>query len=362
MQRLMYGIRNTTSALKAVLTLLTVAIAMAACHKDSNPTTTTSTNFIQVNLVSNNSAFAAARVDPSFINGWGIAFSPGGTLWISSNGGGVSVVYDSMGHQVLPAVSIPTVSASTGGHPTGQVFNSSSGFKVPGGNAARFIFVGDDGIISGWNSGTAAVKILDMSATSSFTGVAIANDGNANFLYAADFKAAKIAVFDSTFTAVSKPFADPNLPEGYSPFNIQNIGGKLYVMYAKVGTSGDEEHGAGLGFVDIYNPDGSLVNRLVSQGELNAPWGVAMAPSGFLDGNNSNVILVGNFGDGNINAYSTDGGFLGKLKSNGNTIVIDGLWGISFAPSTATTIPATRLYFAAGPNSESDGLFGYIGK
>ena len=169
-------------------------------------------------------------------------------------------------------------------------------------------------------------------------------------------------MFDSSFTAVNKTFADPDLPEGYSPFNIQNIGGQLYVMYAKLGSNGDEEKGAGLGYVDIYNPNGSLVKRLASQGELNAPWGVAVAPPGFLDGNNSNVILVGNFGDGNINAYSSDGSFMGKLSSNGTPIVIDGLWGISFAPSSAATIPPTRLFFAAGPNDEQNGLFGYIDK
>ena len=118
----------------------------------------------------------------------------------------------------------------------------------------------------------------------------------------------------------------------------------------------------GLGYVDIYKPDGSLVKRFASQGDLNAPWGIAMAPSGFLDGNSSNVILVGNFGDGYITAYSPDGSFIGKLSSKGTPIVIDGLWGISFAPSSAATIPATRLFFAAGPNDEQNGLFGYIDK
>jgi uncharacterized protein (TIGR03118 family) len=133
-------------------------------------------------------------------------------------------------------------------------------------------------------------------------------------------------------------------------------------MYAKLGSDGEEEKGAGLGYVDVYKPDGSLVGQFASQGALNAPWGIAMAPAGFLDGNNSNVILIANFGDGYINAYSPDGSFIGQLKSNGTPIAIDGLWGISFAPSSASNIPATRLFFAAGPNDEQNGLFGYIDK
>ena len=365
MQNVMFKIKSVARDAKAIFVLLTLSIVIASCHKDENNSmpSASSTNFNRVNLVSSNSQDSGARVDPNLINGWGIAFSPTGNPWLSSEGGGVSVAYDATGNQVIPPVSIPSASANMGGHPTGTVFNgSATAFVLPGGSVARFIFVGDDGVISGWSSGTAAERVKDNSATSSYTGVTIANDSTGIFLYAANFKQSRIDVFDSSFTAVNKTFADPDLPEGYSPFNIQNIGGQLYVMYAKLGSNGDEEKGAGLGYVDIYNPNGSLVKRLASQGELNAPWGVAVAPPGFLDGNNSNVILVGNFGDGNINAYSSDGSFMGKLSSNGTPIVIDGLWGISFAPPSAATIPPTRLFFAAGPNDEQNGLFGYIDK
>ena len=363
MQRVMSKMKSTTPRSKAIFLALIISVAIVSCHKDENNSSTagSTTNFNRVNLVSNSSQDSGARVDASLVNGWGIAFSSSGNPWISSEGGGVSEAYDATGNQVIPPVSIPSASSNTGGHPTGTVFNSSAtAFVLPGGGVAKFIFAGDDGVISGWSSGAAAERVLDNSATSSYTGITIANDNTGIFLYAANFKQSKIDVFDSSFAAVNKTFADPDLPEGYSPFNIQNVGGQLYVMYAKLGSDGDEEKGAGLGYVDIYKPDGSFVKRFASQGDLNAPWGVAMAPSGFLDGNSSNVILVGNFGDGYINAYSSDGTFIGKLSSNGTPIVIDGLWGISFAPSSAPTIPPTRLFFSAGPNDEQNGLFGYI--
>jgi uncharacterized protein (TIGR03118 family) len=366
MQRVMSKMKNITTTSKAICLLMTFSIIIVSCHKDEDNNSSTAgsgTNFNRVNLVSNSSQDSGARVDANLVNGWGIAFSPTGNPWISSEAAGVSVVYDAAGNEVLPPVSIPSASANTGGHPTGSVFNTSTtAFMLPGGGVSRFIFAGDDGVISAWGAGTAAERVVDNSATASYTGITIANDSSGTFLYAANFKQSKIDVFDSTFAAANKTFADPGLPEGYSPFNIQNIGGQLYVMYAKLGSDGDEEKGAGLGYVDIYKPDGTLVGRFASQGDLNAPWGVAMAPAGFLDGNNSNVILVGNFGDGHINAYSPDAKFIGQLSSNGTPIVIDGLWGISFAPSSASTIPSTRLFFAAGPNDEANGLFGYIDK
>ncbi len=326
-------------------------------------------DFNQVNLVANNDEYNAVRVDPAFINGWGIAFSPGGTAWVSVEGSGLSEVWDKDGNVVLPAVSIPSVGdAATGGHPSGQVFNSSSDFKLPNGNPARFIFAGLDGIISGWNGGPGAVTAIDDSPSGAvYAGIAIAQDGGANFLYVANFSAHKIDVYDKEWAEVDKPFSDPHLPPGYSPFNIQNIGGLLYVMYAKVGSDGDEEKGPGNGYVDIYNPDGSLVKRFASKGTLNAPWGVAQASPGFFAeddemANTHNAILVGNFGDGRINVYDESGRFIGQLRSKNKPLEIDGLWGISFAPATATTVNPNWLYFAAGPDGEEHGLFGYISK
>lgn len=347
------------------LFLIAIMLAVPGCKK--NPPIPLIKNFKQVNLVANNDKYAAARIDPAFLNGWGLAFGGTGIAWISLEGSGLSAVLDKDGNEAIPGgVTIPTVGDPTGGgHPSGQVFNSTPDFKLPNGNKAFFIFAGLDGIISGWNGGPAAVTAIDDSKSHAvYSGIAIASvDGN-NFLYVANFSAGKIDVYDKNWVEVEKPFKDPRLPEGFSPFNIQNIGGKLYVMYAKVGPNGDETKGAGLGIVDIYRPNGSLEKRFVTGGALNAPWGVAAAPPEFwgTDSDLANAILVGNFGDGRINVYDWSGRFLGPLRSKEKPLEIDGLWGISFPPVTATTIPPGWLYFAAGPDDEADGLFGYITK
>ena len=351
-------IRKSWRFLVAPLCLLLTIIVIDSCKKSDD--TIASQSFAVTKLVASQSSYGAARVDANLVNGWGIAFGPTGSAWISSEDAGVSVVYDKTGAQVLAPVTIPSPTASTGGAPTGQVFNATADFILPGGNPAKFIFSGADGVISAWNTGGAAVKVVDRSGTSAYTGLATGTSGANNYLYAADFKSGKIDVFDKDFVLVSMPFVDAALPSGYSPFNIQNIGGQLYVMYAKVDPgTGEETKGAGLGYVDIYNPDGSFVKRYISQGALNAPWGIAAAPAGFLN-NEGSVILIGNFGDGTITAFDAAGNSLGTLKSNGAPIVIDGLWGISFAPATATGVDPTWLFFAAGPNDENDGLFGYI--
>jgi uncharacterized protein (TIGR03118 family) len=348
---------------------LLVIAGINSCNKKDNPpppTPASLQSFSTVNLVASDATFAGARVDPNLINGWGISFSGGGTAWISSPGNHTSVVYNSTGAQVLAPVNIPTHAATTGGIPTGQVFNGSTGFKLPNGNPARFIFAGIDGVISGWNGGTAAIGKVDRNGTSVYTGLAIGAAGVDSFLYAADFKSGKIDVFDKTYTLQTSSFTDPGLPAGYSPFNIQNIGGKLYVTYAQPDpATGTEKKGPGLGIVNVFNTDGSFVKRLVSNGAaLNAPWGIAQAPASWLtQAPTSTVILVGNFGDGHINAYdATTNTWLGTLQSNGTIITLDGLWAISFAPSTATTINPDWLFFTAGPAGATKGLFGYVAK
>jgi uncharacterized protein (TIGR03118 family) len=323
-------------------------------------------DFEQVNLVGDNDEYSPAFIDTNLVNGWGISFpSASGPPWVSAEGTGKTVIYRADGSPVaFSPVSIPGAGTSTVGHPTGQVFNGTSDFKLPNGNAARFIFAGADGVISGWNGGTTAIKKVDDSPDASYLGIALASDQGNNFLYVANFAEKKIDVYDKNWAEVSKPFVDPELPSDYSPFNIQNVGGKLYVMYSKLGDDGDEVVSPGNGYVDIYNTDGSLMKRFISRGQLNAPWGVAKAPAGFFGADGQEAILVGNFGDGHINAYNIDGEFLGQLRSHGNPIEIEGLWGISFAPTTSTPTPSTidpnRLYFAAGPDDEEHGLFGYI--
>jgi uncharacterized protein (TIGR03118 family) len=328
-------------------------------------------DFVQVNLVGNNDEYDPAHIDPHLINAWGIAFSSGGVAWVSSQAGHVSSVYDRDGNLIAarPEVAIPSPGAATGGNPTGTVVNidpNTADFKLSNGSAGRFFFVGVDGILSGWNpaAGNFALVIKNNSPSAVYTGLAMAlNNAGNYYLYAANFSAGKIDVWDKNFAPVQMAFTDPALPAGYAPFNIQNVGGKLYVMYAKVGDDGEEEAKPGLGFVDIYDTNGNLEKRFASQGQLNAPWGVAWAPATFFDesGAGQAAILIGNFGDGHINAYSLDGSFLGQLRAHGQPIEIEGLWAITFPPSTST-IDANRLYFAAGPDDEEEGLFGYITK
>lgn len=336
-------------------------------------------SFMQVNLVANNGNYNAAHVDATLKNAWGIAWSPGGTAWVNAPGGHVSELYNGEGIKAALTVNVPSPGGNEGGNPTGIIFNPNvADFVIPSGNAnaptrAVFIFVGVDGIVSGWNPswGNHAFTKFNNVATSAYTGLAIANNGGSNFLYAADFRARKIAIWNRAWAPVAMSFTDPNLPAGYSPFNIQEVNGQLFVLYAKVGSDGRSQEGKGLGIVDIFTPAGVFVKRFASRDKLNAPWGVTIAAASFFpqemeddeDDDDSGApqpkILVGNFGDGKINVYSLNGKFLGQLKSHDHVIAIDKLWAIGFAPTTST-IDQNRLYFAAGPNNEQDGVFGYL--
>jgi len=324
--------------------------------------------FQRHNLVSDGT-IAAAHTDPHLVNGWGVAFNPFGFVWVAAADGMVSTLYDGGGNVQSLVVQIPSPTADTGGHPTGIVFNGSDGFVASKGavsGPSRFLFATEDGVIAAWSPTvdlTHALRMVDRSASgANYKGLALSAGGTGQLLYATDFVNARVDVFNSSFQHVALhagAFTDPGIPHGFAPFGIQAIGGDIYVTYAQQGEGGDEAHGAGLGYVDVYTPTGTLIRRIASRGCLDAPWGITLAPAGF--GTMSNKLLIGNFGDGRINAFSpTSGASLGPLRgSNGAAIHIDGLWGMQFGNGLAHQ-PVNTLFFAAGPDDESHGLYGRL--
>jgi uncharacterized protein (TIGR03118 family) len=342
---------------KSLSFTIVVLMVFIGCRKHESPLI--SDDYDQVNLVSDVSGYGAARIDPNLVNPWGISFSATSPLWISSNAKSVSLVYDKNGNTVIPPVTIQ----NGNGAPTGQVFNGTTGFVIPENNKpARFIFAGEDGTLSAWNGGPAAIQVVDRSKEGAvYKGLASGNDGSANFLYAANFKGSKVEVFDSMFHYVSGTgFEDPSIPSDYGPFNIRNINGQLFVTYAKhkAPENKDDEKGAGNGYVDVYSMKGVLITHFASRGVLNSPWGIVPAVPGFLsfpDG-----IIIGNFGDGHINVFDQHGHFVGALKNeSGHEITIDGLWALE---NNVPGADPQHLYFTAGPAKETNGLFGYIVK
>jgi uncharacterized protein (TIGR03118 family) len=292
------------------------------------------------------------------VNPWGIAFSATSPFWISDNGPGLSTLYNTAGTPLSLVVSIPLPSGGPSA-PTGAVFNGGTAF-----NSDRFIFATENGTIHGWRGalGTNAETLFPNTAGNSvYKGLAIATQGTSTYLYAADFHNNKINVFPSAAAPVlTGSFVDPMLPAGYAPFNIQNLGGKLYVTYAKQDSAAhDEIAGAGFGYVDVFDLQGNFTQRLASGGALDAPWGVAIAPNGF--GKFGGDLLVGNFGDGMINAYDlATGMWVDTLKSgDGTPVEIDGLWALTFG-NGGSGGDKNALYFTAGLNNEADGLFGRL--
>ena len=318
------------------------------------------------NLVSDGFVAAEQPADPNLVNAWGIAFNPFAVAWIADNGTGLSTLYDGDGHVAPLVVQIPTPTANSGGTPTGIVFNangSATSFPLNG-SASKFLFATEDGVIAAWNGGTQATVVVDSSSNGAvYKGIALSAGGSGQLLYATDFHNGRIDVFDNTFAAATLAagaFTDPKLPAGYAPFGIQAIGGNVFVTYAKQQAGSDDEaHGPGLGIVDVYDPNGVLLHRVATHGALNAPWGMALAPAGF--GRFSNSLLVGNFGDGTIDAFDLKNYTpLGQLRATSHKpVVIDGLWGIAFGNGMANQ-PVNTLFFTAGPDDEAHGLYGRI--
>lgn len=325
----------------------------------------------QTNFVSD-SPGAGFIQDPLLVNPWGITLTATSPFWVANNGTSTSTLYrgDVSGSPLAKNSSLPSITIP-GGWPTGTVANSTTDFVITSGSAsgpARFLFASITGNITGWNpnvpaAGSTQAIIAAPHPGHVYTGLAIGNNGLANFLYAADFANGTIDTFNSSFALQSSatfPFVDPLIPAGYHPFNITNIGGTLYVAYAKVGSDGESENGPGFGYVSTFDTNGAFLGRLISNGALDAPWGMTIAPASF--GTFSGALLVGNFSDeGRINAYNpTTGAFLGALQNEaGDPIEIDELWALVFGNGGNGGDPGT-LYFSAGIGEEEHGLFGSL--
>jgi uncharacterized protein (TIGR03118 family) len=330
--------------------------------------------------------------DPNLLNPWGVGESATSPFWVSDNNAGKSTLYDTQGAPQARVVSIPAPGDPLGasGTPTGLVFNTAQGqqaFKISGVDSAGvpttapavFLFATEDGTIVGWNpnvnpegfeSGTAGMHGIIAVDNSSVThpesggavykGLAIAMNGKgATFLYATDFRGGKVDIYDANFATVAS-FTDPKLPHHYAPFNVVPIGDELFVTFAvQNDAKHDDVAGEGHGIVDVFEPDGELRQRFAQHGQLNSPWGVALAPRDF--GELGGSLLIGNFGNGHINAFDPDSGrFLGKVRDpKGKAILIEGLWTIMFGNGGNGGATDT-LYFTAGPNGEQDGLFGSL--
>jgi uncharacterized protein (TIGR03118 family) len=343
----------------------------------------------QANLVSDpNLAGVADFTDPSLLNPWGLAHSPTSPWWVADNGTGMSTLYDGQGVPQSLVVTIPPPAGSPEGTtaaPTGLVFNPTAGFVIcqdpssgcqdqPSG-PSRFLFATEDGTIAGWNptaDATHALLAVDNSANAVdhlalgavYKGLALGSTPDGTFLYVANFRDGVVEMYDATFTFV-QAFTDPSLtPDasapGFAPFGIQTLGDRLYVTFAM---QDDQRHddvkGPGLGFIDVFDLQGHFLQQLIAGNPLNAPWGMALAPHDF--GRFSDALIVGNFGDGQINAFAPDtGAFLGPLtKRRGQGIAINGLWGLSFG-NDGSAGKHNELFFTAGINNEMNGLFGKI--
>jgi uncharacterized protein (TIGR03118 family) len=347
--------------------------------------TITQSGFTITNLVADSAAVqtssGATYADSNLVNPWGIVFNPQGFVWVANQATSTSTLYDGnglaqplySGGPMLATVAKGNVAV---GFPTGVVYNTSltggsNAFVLPDGTAAQFLYATLGGTVQGWNTGTAGNTVIAYdggAGGASYTGLAIGSDSGGNYyLYAANFAQGTVEVLDHGFNKVTPAggFTDSAIPANYAPYGIQNIPSssgatQIYVTYAQqTAAKKGSVAGAGLGYVAVFDATGNLTSTLISGGALNAPWGVALAPSGF--GSFGGNLLIGNFGDGKINAYNpTTGALVGTLTtSSGTTIQIPGLWGIAFG-NGINNQPASTLYFAAGINSEADGLYGRI--
>jgi uncharacterized protein (TIGR03118 family) len=370
------------------------AVALAACGGGGGSGMTSGSTqltaqigeqFADTALVSDNASVVATAttIDPNLQNPWGVAVAPGLPFWIADNNSNLATLYTGTGTVETGTITgsnsvgiaIPASAAGVQANPTGQVYNATGGFlihTVNGMESALFIYDGEGGTIAAWaaNSGATTVTAYDDGIVNGanhavYKGLAIGSVNGATFLYATDLHNNKIDVFDMTFSkpaAMQGLFVDPTIPAGFVPFGIAAVNGQLYVTYAKQDSAmHDEVTGAGLGYVDVFDMNGSFVTRFASGGTLNAPWGIAVAPSGF--GSIAGDVLIGNFGDGTINIYTPSGSvgtFVSQLMvTNGGTLSIPGLWSLVFGNGDPDK-PLTTLFYTAGFADQTDGVFGSI--
>ena len=332
--------------------LRSIAMAASVLVLSLSPALLSADTFVQTDLVSNVTGLASTS-DPNLVNPWGMAFSATSTFWTSNQGSGTSTLFDGAGNITALVVSVPGGPPPTG--PTGVVFNGTTSFALPGGGTPTFIFDTLNGTIAARSSGSTAVTVVTTPGAV-YTGLALASSGGSNYLYAAD-STGQIRIFNSSYQPVTLAgnFTDPGAIKGYVPFNIQLIGSSLYVTYAQLGPGGAALPG---GYVDVFNTDGTFSERLATGGALDAPWGITLAPSSF--GSFGGDFLIGNFGNGEIDAYSTAGLFEGTLDgANGMPLVNNNLWALDFRTG-GTNVNTNALYFTAGIDNQTDGLFGEI--
>src|SRR5690349_19452410 len=369
--------RNRTKFLAPIVALIVLALIIymptrRASHASALPGPTQF--YAQHNILSDG-FIPADHTDPNVVNAWGLVSGPTTPWWIADNGTGKTTLFNIATNAIQATFTVPGAGGAQG-NPTGVVFNGGSGFVVNNGvgapSAARFIFSSEDGTLSAFKGAPIVTVVPNAQAPAHdavYKGLAIDSATAATMLYATDFHNGTVDIFDSSFHAVTIPgaFTDPNIPAGFAPFGIQNINGTIYVTYAlQDEDQEDDVAGPGNGFVDAYDTSGNFIRRVASDGVLNSPRGLALAPDDF--GRFSGYLLIGNFGNGRIHAFdptrlTEDGEFeeVGQLHSaSGKPIVIDGLWALQFGHGSGANGPTNPLFFTAGPAEEAHGLFGSL--
>jgi uncharacterized protein (TIGR03118 family) len=351
--------RHPAALLAALSMLAATGVAAAPAGADSRHRG--DDGYRQINLVSDVPGLARL-LDPNLVNAWGLSAGPTSPIWVSDNGTSKSTLYRGATKPGEPASIVPlVVTIPGGGAPTGQVFNSTPDFLLPAGGKAFFIFAGENGDLSAWNpaSGTAATLVAP-SKGGVYKGLALLANTSGNWLLAANFHDNRIDVFDGSFRRVNErnAFRSVGIPNGYAPFNVAVLGGRVYVSYAKQDADKhDDVAGPGHGFVNVFTMNGRFLHRFARRGVLNSPWGMTIAPKGF--GDFAGDLLIGNFGDGRVYAYDRNGEREGTLRrADGNPLAIDGLWALM--PGNGTAGATSDVWFSAGPAGESHGLLGIL--